>query len=391
MSCKYYNNKQLKELISDKNNSKGLSLLHLNISSLPFHIDEFINLLCELSYNFKIIGITETKLTNQKDPVNSIEIPNYSIEHTPTESDKGGALLYISNEINYKTRNDLQIYKEKLLESKFIKVLSGSNKNTVVGCIYKHPGLTTQDFNFDFLQPLIDKLAIENKNIVLLWDFNVDLLHYESNNPTREFLDLMFSASLTPQTTTPTCLTVHSKTLIDNIFTNSVEENSVSDNLECCISDHLAQFLIFPSQRVLKQSNHRKYKRSYKNLDAKKFKDELQSIDWANNNNDVNQSLENFLNITNSLLDRYAPLKQVTKKDMKTQSKPWLKKGILTSIRKKDKIHSKSFKAKVQTRKEALKQEYKIYKNLLTNITKKSKENYYKQCFKDNNNNLINV
>ena len=105
----------------------------------------------------------------------------------------------------------------------------------------------------------------------------------------------------------------------------------------------------------------------------------------------MNQSLENFLNITNSLLDRYAPLKQVTKKDMKTQSKPWLKKGILTSIRKKDKIHSKSFKAKVQTRKEALKQEYKIYKNLLINITKKSKENYYKQCFKDNNNNLINV
>ena len=72
------------------------------------------------------------------------------------------------------------------------------------------------------------------------------------------------------------------------------------------------------------------------------FKDKLQSIDLAtalaNNNNDVNQSLENFFNINNSLLDRYAPLKQVTKKDMKTQSKPWITKGILTSIiRKKDK------------------------------------------------------
>ena len=262
---------------------------------------------------------------------------------------------------------------------------------TIVGCIYKHPGLTTRDFKFNFLQPLIDKLGIENKNIVLLGDFNVDLLHYESNNPTREFLDLMFSASLTPKVTIPTCLTVHSKTLIDNIFTNSVEENSVSDNLECCISDHLAQFLIFPSQRVLKQSNHSKYKRSYKNLDAEKFKDELQSIDWTSNNNDVNQSLENFLNITMSLLDRYAPLKQVTKKCMKTQSKLWITKGILTFIRNKDKIHSKSLKAKDQTRKEALNQEYKICKNLLTNITKKGKENYYKQYFKDNRNNLINI
>ena len=88
----------------------------------------------------------------------------------------------------------------------------------------------------------------------------------------------MFSASLTPQITIPTCLTVHSRTLIDNIFTNSVEENSTSGNLECCISDHLAQF-IFPNQRVLQQNNHTKYKRSYTNLDTNKFKNELQSID----------------------------------------------------------------------------------------------------------------
>ena len=76
---------------------------------------------------------------------------------------------------------------------------------------------------------------------------------------------------------------------------------------------------------------------------------------------------------------------------MKTNFKPWITKGILTSIRKKYKIHSKFLKAKDQTRKEALNQEYKTYKNLLTNITKKSKENYYKQYFKDNKNNLIRV
>ena len=39
LSCKYYNSEQLKELVSNKNNSKSLSLLHLNISSLPYHID----------------------------------------------------------------------------------------------------------------------------------------------------------------------------------------------------------------------------------------------------------------------------------------------------------------------------------------------------------------
>ena len=69
-----------------------MSLLQLNISSLPFRIDEFRNLLSELNSNFKIIRITETRLTTKKDTVNSIEIPNYNIEHTPTESDKGAPL-----------------------------------------------------------------------------------------------------------------------------------------------------------------------------------------------------------------------------------------------------------------------------------------------------------
>ena len=67
---------------------------------------------------------------------------------------------------------------------------------------------------------------------------------------------------------------------------------------------------------------------------------------------------------------------------MKTNFRPWITKGILTSVRKKYKIHSKFLKAKDQTRKEAL--------NLLTNTTK-NKENYYKQYFKDNKNNLIKV
>ena len=220
-------------------------------------------------------------------------------------------------------------------------------------------------------------------------------MHYESNNPTREFLDL-FSASLTPQITIPTRLTVRSRTLIDNIFTNSVEENSASGNLECCISDHLAQFLIFLNQRVLQQNNHTKYKRSYKNLDNNKFKNELRSIDWTTalsiNKNDVTNHSKIFsIYQTHYILDKYAPLKQITKKQMKTNSRPWITKGILKSIRKKYKMHSKFLKAKDQIRKKALNQEYKTYKKLLPNITKKSKENYYKQYFKDNKNNLIKV
>ena len=47
MKCKYYTEYQFKEIGFDKD-SKQMSLMHLNISSLSYHIDELTNLLKEL-------------------------------------------------------------------------------------------------------------------------------------------------------------------------------------------------------------------------------------------------------------------------------------------------------------------------------------------------------
>ena len=81
------------------NNQMTLIYIHLNTPSLPYHIDEFTELLSDLEINFKIVGITESRLTTKRDPMNDISIPGYSNEHTPTKSDKGGALLYISKDL----------------------------------------------------------------------------------------------------------------------------------------------------------------------------------------------------------------------------------------------------------------------------------------------------
>ena len=197
IKCKYYTTEQFKENSFDKHNNQ-MTLLHLNISSLPYHIDEFAELLSDLEINFKIIGITENRLTTKRDPMIDINIPGYSIEYTPTKSNKGEALLYISKDLNYKSRNNLKFYKDKNLKSVFIEVLSKSDKNTIIGCIYKHPNLAIQEFMDTFLQPLLDNLSYENKNVILMGDFNIDLLHYESYIQTREFLDKIYFGSLTP-------------------------------------------------------------------------------------------------------------------------------------------------------------------------------------------------
>ena len=79
-----------------------------------------------------------------------------SIKKTPTETSKGGKLLYISEELNYKTCKDLQVYKAKELESIFIEIINKKRKNLTVGCICKHPTLNNQDFVDSYMLPLLE-------------------------------------------------------------------------------------------------------------------------------------------------------------------------------------------------------------------------------------------
>ena len=68
----------------------------------------------------------------------------------------------------------------------------------------------------------------------------------------------------------------------------------------------------------------------------------------------------------------------MTKKELKTRSKPWLTGGILTSIKEKKKKYHKFCKAKDQTQKQHLNEKFEIYRNSLANLTRHGKQNHYK-------------
>ena len=59
-------------------------------------------------------------LRKRKSPINGINLKDYSYESCPTEFSAGDTLLYISNHLSYKPRNDLCIYKSRELRSTFI-------------------------------------------------------------------------------------------------------------------------------------------------------------------------------------------------------------------------------------------------------------------------------
>ena len=61
-------------------------------------------------------------------------------------------------------------------------------------------------------------LSCEKKEIILIGDFNINLLNYDSDKDTTNFVDTMYALSFYPTINTPTQITATSKTLIDNIY-----------------------------------------------------------------------------------------------------------------------------------------------------------------------------
>ena len=184
----------------------------MNISSLSFHIEELTTLISEHNLTFDFFGVSETKLRLNKAPLN--------FEFTATECNNSGTAIYIKKGLNYKLRKDLEIYKSKQLEATFIEV-NLKNEKIVIGCKYRHPSMELSEFNNNYLTNLLDTLSSENKTVVLLGDFNADLLKYDQNSNISDFLDLMYSSLLLPHIFSPTCTTSSSATLIDNIIINN--------------------------------------------------------------------------------------------------------------------------------------------------------------------------
>ena len=76
------------------------------------------------------------------------------------------------------------------------------------------------------------------------------------------------------------------------------------------------------------------------------------------------------------MVNKHAPMKTLSKRRGKILSKPWITKGIRTSIRIKNNLF---FNADWE--------HYKLYRNKITSLTRQSKKNYYERYFEENINN----
>ena len=323
------------ELRSKDITAKDLALLHMNIRSLPLHLDELLTLLEHLSIDFQVIGLSEIKDSLESPIVSNIEIPGYKFHHTPSKSACGGVGIYVKSDIKADKRDDLSLCCSEF-ETVWIEIENSNTKNVLFCCAYRHPSSDISIFN-DHIQDVISKLETENKLIYIMGDFNIDLLKYENHTLTSDFINMITTYQLQPLILHPTRVTDHSSTLIDNIFSNNNFGNILGGSILTQITDHFPQFCII-SDQAPEYNKCSYYAHDYRKFDQAKFLNEYMDLDFSfleTNDNNLNHRFDTFLASVCQLVNKHCPKKKINKNTLKFRNKPWITPRIQKMIRKK--------------------------------------------------------
>ena len=146
---------------------------------------------------------------------------DYNFVHVDSPTLAGGTAIYVKDTIKAISRPELKI-DLPLIESCWVEIDScNKQKHIMIGCIYKHPSANVDEFT-TVLDKFLNQLNMNKYEVYILGDMNIDLLKHHTHLQTGRYLDMLYSHNLLPVITKPTRITNHTATLIDHIYTNSV-------------------------------------------------------------------------------------------------------------------------------------------------------------------------
>ena len=125
----------------------------------------------------------------------------------------------------------------------------------------------------------------------------------------------------------------------------------MSGNLTATISDYLPQFLFAPN--ILSNPSYNKsniFERDWSKFNKENFILDYFEKNWSDilqlDQQNVDLSIESFLNNMNSILDSNAPFKRVSKYKLRFKTKPWITPALQKSISVTNSSFNKFIKSK---------------------------------------------
>jgi len=229
--------------------------------------------------------------------------------------------------------------------------------------------------NFDyFLQESeiwLNLVSRNSRGLIICGDFNINFM--EDTTHKRILSSLLATFGLYPTVDFPTRIYNNSITTIDNIFINTVNQNSF--NVYPCInglSDHNAQIIVLHDIAIMTYEKQLFFCRRFNEVAITDLTIKLSYELWEDvlSYNDVNMSFNKFLNIYLTIFYSSFPTKAVYNS---SSSKAWLTQGIRISCINKRKLYLISRHSLDQNKRIY----YRRYCKVSAEVIKLAKRKYY--------------
>ena len=386
--CDYFEPDQFHQLTKQFHESQNY--FHLNCRGLSSNWTSFRELLCDLhgdSFSFDLIGISEAFRCELD---SRLSLPGFHelVTRCRDDGSRGGVGLFIKDDIHFKIRDDLSVFIPHIFESIFIEIGSSSEKHKIVGIVNRPntPPKADMDIFSVTLYEILDTINRENKNGIIMGDFNIDLLKFGSHSKTSEYLDNILSHGFIPIISKPTRVTNTSATLIDHIYTNNPSTSTNSGIIITDVADHFGTFYSESDTKRTSKTNKCKKTRFYTANNLLNFKKLLDDADFSHilQINCPNESFNEFTAIYKCAFDKAFPLKSVKINKKYIKREPWVTSGLLTSSRTRKKLLSN--KLRNPTDNNIL--TFASYNNLYNKIKRATKRYYYHAMLVENKSNM---
>ena len=150
-------------------------------------------------------------------------------------------------------------------------------------------------------------------------------------------------------TNIPTRITSSSATVLDHIITNENRYEILPFVVNYNIIDHFP-VTATTKNNFISQRHPQRLLRSFNKFNGENFNDDLFSkienfvpkFNTVTGKN-INDPFEQFYSLITKTIDMHVPLKKLSRKQRRLKSKPWITKGLLISIKRKQKLHKSHF------------------------------------------------
>lgn len=334
------------------------TLLSLNCQSLhaKFNILKiYLDYLALSNCYFSVICLQETWLSELHD-TSLLALDGYNlVTGLASCSIHGGVCIYVRDQLKYRILdipNNSNIWDGLFLEiteaDNFHNHNHCNTNKITLGNIYRPPRDNIENYRtfIEDLNVIFNKFQQTRREVLIVGDFNIDLLKLNDKPIIHEYFENMISNGYIPKITFPTRITNQSSTLIDNALlkltnnyldtTAGILTHRFSDHQPYFITLDYMKFKTTPNRRVKIFPNKKQSIDNFKNYISSA--DIIQKLD-VNVNCDPNHNYGIINNYITQAIAKTLPVKIVRYDRRRHKGSKWITTAILNSIKYRDRLY----------------------------------------------------